>query len=173
VGVLVCDGGEARATSNSSDFHMISHTLHFLSFFAVGEAGVTGEAGTSSGASATAGSLGVTEGLERINSPVASSIDVRPSSPGDFGDENQAPGNNREDVEDSYRARGEIFEALEGSADMSRSNFGLSFPCEYNCDATNAKGDQLTSLGSRPRTRAPWGKIVVRHPWPSPSWYCS
>jgi hypothetical protein len=146
---------------------MISHILHFLSFCAVGEAGVMGEAGTSSGASATAGSLGATEGLVRINSPVASSIEVRISSLGDFGDENQAPGNNRDDVEDSYRVRGEIFEALEGSADMNRSNFGLSFACEYNREATNVKGDQLTSLGSRPRTRAPWGRNVVHHPWSS------
>lgn len=128
-------------TNISSGFHMISHALHFLSFFAVGEAGVIGEAGTSSGASATAGSLGATEGLERINSPVASSIDVRLSSPGDFGDENQAPGNNRDDVEDSYRARGDIFEMLEGSVDMSRSNFGLSIPCEYNYEVTNVNED--------------------------------
>ena len=104
---------------------MISHIFHFLSFFVVGEAGVIGEAGTSSGASATAGSFGAIDGLERTNSPVASSIDVRPSSPGDFGEENQPPGNNREDVEDSYRPRGEIFEMFWGSLDMSRSNFGL------------------------------------------------
>ena len=106
---------------------MISHILHFLSFFVVGVAGVIGEAGTSSEASATAGSLGATEDFGWINSPVASSIDVRVSSGGDLGDESQAPGNNRDDVEDSYRVRGEIFETLEGSTDVSRSNFGLSF----------------------------------------------
>jgi hypothetical protein len=114
-------------TSIPSGFHMISHILHFLSFFVVGEAGVIGEAGTeSSGASTTAGSFGATDDFERINSPVASSIDVRLSSPGDFGDENQAPGNNRDDVEDSYRPRGEIFETLGASPDMSRSSFGFS-----------------------------------------------
>jgi len=106
---------------------MIMHILDFLSFFVVGVAGVIGEASESSGASATAGSLGATEDLESINSPVASSIDVRPPSPGDFGDENQPPGNSRDDVEDSYRPRGEIFETLGGSIDVSRSNFGLSF----------------------------------------------
>lgn len=60
-----------------------------------------GELGTSSGASATAGSLGAMEDLERMNSPVASSMDVRVSSVGDLGDENQEPGNNRDDAEDS------------------------------------------------------------------------
>lgn len=120
---------------------MISHDLHFPSFFVVGVAGVIGEAGTSSGASATAGSLGGTEDLERMNSPVASSIDVRVSSGGDLGDENQAPGNNRDDVEDSYRVRGEIFEALEGSIDVSKSSFGLSFPCEYSYETTNMQGE--------------------------------
>ena len=118
---------EANRDKCPRGFHMISHILHFLSFFVVGEAGVIGDAGTSSAASATAGSFGAMDGLERINSPVASSIDVRPSSPGDFGDENQAPGNNREDVDDSYRPRGEIFETLEESPEMSRSNFGLNF----------------------------------------------
>lgn len=106
---------------------MIVHILGLLSFLAVGVAGVMGEAGESSGASATAGSLGATEDLESINSPVASSIDVRLPSPGDFGEENQPPGNNRDDVVDSYRPRGEIFEMLGGSIDVSRSNFGLSF----------------------------------------------
>ena len=106
---------------------MIAHALGLLSFFVVGVAGVIGEVGKSSGASATAGSLGAIEDLESINSPVASSIDARLPSPGDFGDENQPPGNSRDDVEDSYRARGEIFETLEGSIDVSRSNFGLSF----------------------------------------------
>ena len=107
---------------------MISHPLDFLSFFVVGVAGVIGEGGASSGASATAGSLGATEDFERMNSPVASSIEVRVSSAGDLGDENQAPGNKRDDVEDAYRVRGEIFETLEGSTDVSRSNFGLNFP---------------------------------------------
>lgn len=130
-----------RVTSISNDFHMISHILHFLSFFVVGVAGVIGEAGTSSGASATAGSLGATEDFERMNSPVASSIDVRVSSPGDLGDESHAPGNNRDDVDDAYRVRGEIFETPEGSADMNRSNFGLSFSCEYSCGATDTKGE--------------------------------
>jgi len=116
----------SRIASVPRGFHIIMHALHFLSFFVVGVAGVMGEAGKSSGASATAGSLGATEDLERINSPAASSIDVRPSSPGDFGDENHAPGNNRDDVEDSCRPRGETFETLEGSTDVSRSNFGLS-----------------------------------------------
>ena len=112
-------------TSVPRGSHMISHILHFLSFFAVGVAGVMGEAGKSSGASATAGSLGATEDFARTNSPVASSIDVRLSSPGDFGDENQPPGNKREDVEDSCRPRGETFEMLVGSTAVSRSNFGL------------------------------------------------
>lgn len=107
---------------------MISHIFHLLSLFVVGEDGVIGEAGTSSGASATAGSFGAIDGLDRMNSPVASSIDVRPSSPGDFGEWNQAPGNNREDVDDSYRPRGEIFGTPGGSPDMSRSNFGLYSP---------------------------------------------
>ena len=90
---------------------MISHiTLHFLSSFVVDVDGVIGEVGVSSGTSATAGSLGAAEDLERMNSPAASSIDVRVSSAGDLGDENQAPGNNLDDVEDSYRVRGEIFE---------------------------------------------------------------
>ena len=106
---------------------MITHALGLLSFFAVGVAGVIGEASESSGASATAGSLGATEDLESTNSPVASSIDARPPSPGDFGDENQPPGNNRDDVEDPCRPRGEVFETLGGSIDVSRSNFGLSF----------------------------------------------
>jgi len=118
---------------------MISHVLPFLSFFAVGVAGVIGEAGTSSGASATAGSLGATEDFERTNSPAASSIDVRVSSAGDLGDESQAPGNSRDDVEDACRALGETFETPEGSTDVSRSNFGLSFSCEYWCGAINAK----------------------------------
>jgi len=119
-------GDRATITRTLEGFHMISHILHFLSFFVVGEAGVIGEAGASSGASATAGSFGAIDGLERMNSPLASSIDVRPSSPGDFGEENQPPGNNREEVEDSYRPRGEIFEMFWGSPDMSRSNFGFS-----------------------------------------------
>lgn len=107
---------------------MISHILHFLSLLVVGEAGVIGEAGASSDTSATAGSFGATDDLERMNSPVASSIDVRLSSPGDFGDENQAPGNSREDAVDSYRPLGEIFVTLRGSVDMSKSNFGLKYP---------------------------------------------
>jgi len=106
---------------------MISHILLFLSLFAVGVDGEMGDAGTSSGASATSGSLGATEDFVRINSPVASSSDARPSSPGDFGDESQAPGNNRDDVDEAYRARGETFVILEGSIDVRRSNFGLSF----------------------------------------------
>jgi hypothetical protein len=125
----------ATVTGIQTVFHMISHILHFLSFLVVGEAGVIGEAGTSSGASATAGSFGATDDLERMNSPVASSIDVRLSSPGDFGEENQPPGNNREDVVDSYRPRGEIFETLEGSPVMRRSNFGL----EVNDISTTAR----------------------------------
>jgi hypothetical protein len=140
VSALVYDGS-ARVTSISSGFHMISHIFHFLSFFVVGVAGLIGEAGTSSGASATAGSLGAIEDLERTNSPVASSIDVRVSSPGDLGDESQAPGNNRDDVEDSYRARGEVFVTLEGSTVVSRSNFGLMFTCEYSCGAIDTKGE--------------------------------
>lgn len=123
---------------------MISHALHFLSFFVVGEAGVIGEAGKSSGSSATAGSLGGTDDLERMNSPVASSIEVRVSSPGDLGDENQAPGNSREDVEDAYRPRGETFVTFEGSTDVSRSNFGLSFLREHNSETTYTR--KLTYL---------------------------
>ena len=123
---------------------MISHALHFLSFFVVGEAGVIGEAGKSSGSSATAGSLGGTDDLERMNSPVASSIEVRVSSPGDLGDENQAPGNSREDVEDAYRPRGETFATFEGSTDVSRSNFGLSFLREHNSETTYTR--KLTYL---------------------------
>ena len=123
---------------------MISHALHFLSFFVVGEAGVIGEAGKSSGSSATAGSLGGTDDLERMNSPVASSIEVRVSSPGDLGDENQAPGNNREDVEDAYRPRGETLVTFEVSTDVNRSNFGLSFLREHNSETTYTR--KLTYL---------------------------
>lgn len=129
----------SSVTSIQNDHHMISHILHFLSLFVVGVDGVIGEAGKSSGASARAGSVGATEGLERMNSPVASSIDARPSSPGDFGDENQPPGNNRDDVEDSCRPRGEIFGTFGGSTDVSRSNFGLSFTREYNRKITNVQ----------------------------------
>ena len=147
---------------------MISHTLHLLDLFVAGAIGMTGEPGTSSGTSATVGSLGATEDFERINSPVASSIDVRVSSPGDLGDENQAPGSNRDDVDDSYRVRGEIFETLEGSTDISRSNFGLSFSCEYNWETITIQ-NWLTSLGPHLMTRARWGSSVDRHPWSSPS----
>lgn len=149
---------------------MISHIFHLLSFLVVGVAGVIGEAGTSSGASATAGSLGATEDFERINSPAASSIEVRVSSGGDLGDENQAPGNIRDDAEDAYRVRGEIFETLEGSTDVSRSNFGLSILCEHNHEAINMKGDKFTSLEPHPMTQAPWGSNAIYHPWLSPSW---
>lgn len=110
------------------DFHMIWHIFRLLSFFDVGEAGVIGEDGASSGASATAGSFGVTDDLDRMNSPVASSIEGRPSSPGDFGDGivvNQLPGNLRE-VEDAYRSR-ELFWTAD-LPDIKRSNFGLNFP---------------------------------------------
>ena len=120
---------------------MISHIFHLPSFLVVGEAGVIGEAGTSSGASTTAGSFGATDDFDRMNSPTASSIDVRLSSPGDFGDENQEPGNNREDVDDPYRPRGEIFGTFGGSPDMSRaSNFGLNSPREYDGETTKIKG---------------------------------
>ena len=129
-----------------------------------------GEAGRSSGASATAGSLGGTEDLERMNSPVAESIDVRISSPGDFGDENQAPGNSRDDVDDSYRPRGETFEMLEGSVEMSRSNFGLSFPREYDCQSTDIRDAQLTSLGPHPETQVLRGSNVIHPPYPPPLW---
>jgi len=129
----------SRITSVPIGFHIIAHALGRLSFFAVGVAGVIGEAGKSSGASTTAGSLGATEDLESTNSPVASSIDARLPSPGDFGDENQPPGNNRDDVEDPFRPRGETFETVGGSIDVSRSNFGLSFPCEQKSDTTYAE----------------------------------
>lgn len=99
---------------------MISHTLHLLDLFVAGAIGMTGEPGTSSGTSATVGSLGATEDLGRMSSPVAFPIDVRESSLGDLGDQNRAPGNNRDNVEDSYRARGDIFGMLEGSTDMRR-----------------------------------------------------
>ena len=127
------------AVSTLGDFHMIWHILHFLSFFVVGVTGVMGEAGTSSAVSSTAGSLGGTDDLDSINSPVASSIDVRPSSPGDFGDENQPPGKNREDVEDSCRPRGEILETVGGSIDVRRSSFGLSVRRKRNREKTNVQ----------------------------------
>jgi len=138
---LCCVRRGASVTSIPSGLHMISHILGFLSFFVVGVVGVIGEPGISSGASATAGSLGATEDFDRTNSPIASSIDVRVSSGGDLGDESQAPGNNRDDVEDAYRALGETFETPEGSTDVSRSNFGLSFSCEYRCGAIDMKGE--------------------------------
>lgn len=150
---LACNG--PRVTSIPNDHHIISHILHFLSFLVVGVDGVIGEAGKSSGASATAGSLGATEDFDRMNSPVASSIDARPSSPGDFGDENQPPGNNRDDVVDAYRPRGEIFETVGGSIDVSKSNFGLSFPRKYDSEKIDVRGDGLTSLGPHPRIQAP------------------
>ena len=142
--------------------------LHFLALFVVGVAGLIGDVGRSSGASSTAGSLGATDDFERINSPAASSIDVRPSSPGDFGDENQPPGNNRDDVEDSYRPRGEIFETLGGSTDVSRSNFGLGFPREYNNETVDMRDKWLTSLGPRPRARAHWGSNAVHRLYSPP-----
>ena len=58
---------------------------------------------------------------------------------GDLGDKSQAPGNDRDDVEDAYRALGETFEMPEGLTDVSGSNFGLSLSCEYMCGAINAK----------------------------------
>lgn len=139
--LVYCVPRGARVTSIPSGLHMISHILHFLSFVVVGVVGVIGEPGISSGASATAGSLGAIDDFDRTNSPIASSIDVRVSSGGDLGDESQAPGNNRDDVEDSYRALGETFETPEGSTDVSRSSFGLRFSCEYRCGTIDIKGE--------------------------------
>lgn len=128
---------------------MISHDFHLLSFVVVGEAGVIGEAGISSGASATAGSLGAMDDLDTMNSPVASSIDVRPSSPGDFGDENQAPGNNREEVDDPFRPREGISMAPEGPPEMSRSNFGLNFLLIHCGQQTREYINHLSGASSR------------------------
>jgi hypothetical protein len=65
---------------------------------------------SSSEVSSTVGSFGAAIGLDGTNSPRASSNEVRPSSDGDLGDENHAPGKNRDDAVDSYRDLGDNVE---------------------------------------------------------------